>query len=342
MAKKAKIAIVGGSGLTGTELIKILDMHKNVEVKYVTSRTYEGQMISNVFKGLTCNLKFKKSLDIEDLNGIDVLFLCLPPHDSMNYIKSLYKQFSGIIIDVGSDFRLKDAKEYKKWYGKEHIIPEILEKFVYGLPEINYNDIKNTKFIANPGCYPTSVLLGLFPVLDQKIKIKDIIIDSKSGVTGAGRKLKDNYLYINVSQNFYAYGANGHRHTGEIEQEIKSIYGKKLKISFTPHLLPVHRGIFTSIYCKIENDYSYSEIFNNYYKNSYFVNVIDSIPQIKDVCGTNMCNISTMYDNRSKVLKIFTAIDNLVKGAAGQAVQNMNIALGFPEIEGLIKEGLYT
>ncbi|MGM0367326.1 MAG: N-acetyl-gamma-glutamyl-phosphate reductase [Actinomycetota bacterium] len=342
MDKKAKIAIIGGSGLTGTELIKILSMHKGADIKHATSRTYRNKKISDVFKGLSCNLKFAESIGTEELKEIDVLFLCLPPQESMAYLKEVYAKFDGLVIDVGSDFRLKDKEEYKKWYGTDHVLPEILKKFVYGIPEINFNNLKKATYIANPGCYPTSVLLALYPILDKKIAIKDIIIDSKSGVSGAGRKLKEDYLFINLAENFYAYGAGGHRHTGEIEQEIEAAYGKKLKVSFTPHLLPVHKGIFSSIYCRVEKDYGFSDLYKSYYQDKKFVNIVERIPQIRDVCGTNRCNIAVTYDSRPKVLKIFSVIDNLVKGAAGQAVQNMNIALGYREEEGLNLEGLYT
>jgi N-acetyl-gamma-glutamyl-phosphate reductase len=223
---------------------------------------------------------------------------------------------------------------------------EKLSDFVYGIPEINKEKIKKAKYIANPGCYPTSILLGLAPVLKSKLKIMYINIDSKSGVSGAGRKLKDEYLFTSLDNNFYAYSATGHRHTGEIEQEIENIGGKKIKVSFTPHLMAVNRGIFTSIYCGLKEEIKEDKIFGlfeNFYKNSPFVMFKGTnIPQLKDVVGTNMCLLGFGLDKRTCTLKIFSVIDNLLKGAAGQAVQNMNIMMDFDEKEGLEFNGIFS
>jgi len=265
----------------------------------------------------------------------------------MEYIKNINSIADLRIIDIGSDFRLNDPEEYKAWYGTEHIFPELLGEFTYGLPEINREKIKSSRNIANPGCYPTSVLLGLAPLLKSKYKIRNINIDSKSGVSGAGKKLKEAYLFGNLDNNFYAYSASGHRHIGEMEQEIKKLCGYSQKIDFTPHLLPMSRGIFSSIYCKIdivkngavEDDIM--DIYNKFYKKSRFVKFMGKIiPHIKDTVGTNLCMIGTIYDARTSTLKIFSAIDNLLKGAAGQAVQNMNIMMGFDEDEGLDLNGI--
>jgi len=345
MEKKIKIAIAGGSGLTGTELVKVLLGHRYADLKYITSRTYKGKKVSYIFPGINSDLEFIESIGSGQLKKVDVLFLCLPPHDSMKYLKNIIDDYDGMIIDVGSDFRIKDGKEYQNWYGKTHIMPKILDKFVYGLPEINKDILQGAKYIANPGCYPTSVLLGLYPLLDSGLAdIDSLVIDSKSGVSGAGRKLKEPYLFISLNENFYAYSATGHRHIGEMEQEIEKIYGKKVTVSFTPHLLPANRGIFSTIYVSAKGlaENKIKSLYDKYYKGSCFVKYIEDIPQIRDVCGTNRCLISARYDQRAGVLKIFTAIDNLLKGAAGQAVQNMNIALGFEEDEGLKLQGINT
>ncbi|MBC7334495.1 MAG: N-acetyl-gamma-glutamyl-phosphate reductase [Actinobacteria bacterium] len=309
-------------------------------------------------------------------------------------MKNYISRIKGIIIDLGADFRITNPEDFKKWYGEDHILPEFLPLFVYGLPEINRDKIRGSRYIANPGCYPTSILLGLAPILSERdFQVEHIVIDSKSGVTGAGRKLKPEYLFLSVNENFLAYSAVCHRHIGEIEQEIEKISGKKHKICFTPHLLPLNRGIFTSIYChirvrekegqslidtkdtfdnqdkalfkEIECDKEFHingeevinikgmikgmltkrlySLYQNFYKDSLFVRFLgERIPQIKDVVGTNMCHIGIAFDERTCTLKIFSAIDNLLKGASGQAVQNMNIAMGLDEMEGLAISGIFS
>jgi len=353
--KKIKAAIVGGSGFTGLELIKILSFHRYAEIKFVTSRTYKNLKVSEVFPSYsdygTSELIFSEDIGKEELAMIDVLFLCLPPLKSMQYLKEKITGYKGMLIDIGSDFRINDPENYKIWYKTEHLLTEVLPEFVYGLTEIHRDKIKQGRYIANPGCYPTSVLLGVAPILKNKsVKLSSIIIDSKSGITGAGRKLKQEYLFCSLNDNFYAYSPAMHRHIGEMEQEIEKMYGEKINVCFTPHLLPVDRGIFTSIYCKLElqaKDYnlaeSFHKIYKQFYKDSCFVRFLgEKIPQLKDVAGTNMCHIGLSWDSRTHTLKIFTAIDNLLKGAAGQAVQNMNIMMGFSETEGLAKNGIFS
>ncbi len=348
MDKKIIIGIIGGSGLTGMELARILSLHKNVEIGFITSRKYDGKKVTDVFPSFNeyrkNDLVFIKKAGAESLKKIDLIFLCLPPLKSMEFLRDLPGGYDFKIIDIGSDFRIKDPQKYKYWYGEEHVLKEKLGDFIYGLAEINKNMIRGSSYVANPGCYPTSVLLGLAPVLRGKINIDHINIDSKSGVTGAGRKLKDMYLFSSLSSNFYSYSPDGHRHTGEIEQEIENLSGKKFKICFTPHLLPVDRGIFTSIYCKLPGsgkgskkflDHVHS-LFKDFYTDSTFVRYMGSeVPQLKDAVGTNMCLIGAFMDERTNNLKIFSCIDNLLKGAAGAAVQNMNIMMGLDEEEGL-------
>ncbi len=346
MSKKIKIGIIGGSGCTGIELIKILNRHRHSHVSFIASRSKYGKRLSEVFpslKGEKCGaLEFKKVPAESDYANIDIIFLCLPPGCSMEHVKKMGIRTGCKIIDIGSDFRLKDPGEYKKWYGKEHILPELLGKFTYAIPELHREEITGSSNVANPGCYPTSVMLGLAPLLKSKYQVESIVIDAKSGVSGAGKKLKEMYLFENLNNNFYAYNATGHRHIGEMEQAIVEIAGCRLKIDFTPHLLPVSRGIFSTIYCKIDGssgigeDKHISVMYSEFYDKSIFVKYLgEVIPKMKHTIGTNLCLIGTVYDNRTSTLKIFSTIDNLLKGAAGQAVQNMNLMMGLDESEGL-------
>jgi N-acetyl-gamma-glutamyl-phosphate reductase len=351
MEKIIDIGIIGGSGYTGMELLKILGRHKYSNICFITSRSREGKKISELypaFKGEKYSgLMFTAGPDTAGHADMDVLFLCLPPHRSMEYVEKIGRLQKTMIIDIGSDFRIKDPGDYEKWYGTRHMLPEMLKDFTYGLPEINSEEIKKSRHIANPGCYPTSILLGLAPLLNSSFKVDSIIIDSKSGVSGAGRKLKEMYLFGSLEGNFYAYSPTGHRHIGEMEQEIEKLAGYRPQLDFTPHLLPVSRGIFSTIYCRIRHDSrkdlqdSLENLYEKYYSSSRFVRYMGkNIPGMKDTVGTNLCMIGTAYDSRTGTLKIFSTLDNLVKGAAGQAVQNMNLALGLEEQEGLELNGI--
>ena len=353
MKEKINIGIIGGSGYTGLELVKILKNHKYANISFLTSRTYKNKNVGEVFPSIRDDgensLVFKETALKNDYENIDLLYLCLPPHSSMEHIKNNIHNKNLKIIDIGSDFRINDPNSYKTWYGTDHIIPELLKDFVYGLPEINRDLIKKSSYIANPGCYPTSVLLGLAPLLKAGFKLDHIHIDSKSGVSGAGRKLAEPYLFGSMNNNFYAYSPKEHRHIGEMEQEIKKISGQDYKIDFTPHLLPVNRGIFSSIYCKVAGDLpegfkeNIIKDYTDFYSESIFVKILTAgMPQLKDVVGTNRCLVGISYDERTSTLKIFSAIDNLLKGAAGQAVQNMNLMFGLEESEGLMSDGIYS
>jgi len=351
-----KVLIAGASGITGIELIKILDNHDNCEIISVLSRTYAGEKISSKFKN-TLSLKnnkdlfFKDTFSDSDIKQSDVVFLCLPSGKSMEFVKTLSeKKYKGKIIDLGSDFRLKDSDIYKEWYGISHIMKNMLPKFVYGLCELNRHKIKMADYVANPGCYPTSILLALAPILENdNVRISSITIDAKSGVSGAGRKLEEDYLFLNISDNFFAYSPIKHRHIPEIEQELKNISGKETNISFTPHLLPINRGIFSTIYLKLDGNEDKKGLvniingyFEDYYKGEIFVDFIgENVPQIKDVAGTNSAQIGFLFDERVSVIKVFSVIDNILKGASGQAVQNMNIMFGYEEDLGLKMQGIF-
>jgi N-acetyl-gamma-glutamyl-phosphate reductase len=391
MEMKLKAAVIGGSGYTGLELLKLLNNHSAANVYLATSKTYEGMKIDEVFPSFNdftpdnyndenftdikksenitagrksgTNLKFvsPEKISSYELDKIDVIFLCLPPLESMEFIRNNLMDFNGKIIDIGSDFRIRDPENFKTWYGTEHKLKNMLPDFIYGLPEIYKEMIAKSRLIANPGCYPTSILLALAPLLkNESLTVRDINIDSKSGVSGAGRKLKPEYLFCNINENFFAYSVLLHRHIGEIEQEIEKLANKNFKISFTPHLLPINRGIFTSVYCKIEaisEGLKYekdllgnmdilsliTKSYEDFYKDAIFVKFLgQKIPQLKDVVGTNVCQIGIALDERTGILKIFSVLDNLLKGAAGQAVQNMNIAFGLNEAEGLKGYGIFS
>ncbi|MCL6088467.1 MAG: N-acetyl-gamma-glutamyl-phosphate reductase, partial [Actinobacteria bacterium] len=334
MNEKIKTAIVGASGYTGLELLKILDSHEKAEIKYITSRTYKGKKAGAVFPALlslknNSEISFIDEIKKENLSNLDVIFLCFPPGKSMEYVLQIKDKFKGKIIDLGADFRIKNAKEYEKWYGMPHILKDSISKFVYGLSEINRAQIKNADYVTNPGCYPTSVLLALAPVLKTGgLKINSINIDSKSGVSGAGKKLKEEYLFLNMADNFYAYSAVMHRHIPEMEQEIFNMSGQKLNICFTPHLLPVTRGIFTTVYINLMKNSQTANMenkiykyFNDFYDSEVFVKFLgENIPQLKNVVGTNTVHIGFLFDRRTNVIKIFCALDNILKGASGQAV----------------------
>jgi N-acetyl-gamma-glutamyl-phosphate reductase len=337
---KIKVGIIGASGYTGLELFRILKKHPLADIVIITSETHAGKYFSDVHP----HLKGFSDLKLEPLENIvnhnlDVVFLALPHGVSMDFVKKYgYHNFK--VIDLSGDLRLKNVDVYKKWYKQEHACPEVLNDAVFGLPELFYDKIKNARLISNPGCYPTSAILPLAPLLaNNLIDLSNIIIDSKSGVSGAGAKAKDNTHFPNVNDNFSAYGLINHRHTPEIEQALSEIAGKQITVQFSPHLLPISRGILSTIYTIPKSPISSSDvlsIFTDFYKNKPFVIVSTQLPSVKDVKGTNYCKISPVLDTRTNHIIIVSVIDNLVKGASGQAVQNMNIMFGLNETLGLI------
>ena len=337
-----KTAIVGGSGYTGLELLRILENHTRAEVIAVTSRQYKGRTLEDVFPSLSgfSRLKFEDPANHNALSKADLIFSCLPHHTSMEIVPSLLKNGKKV-IDLSADFRLKNAKTYEAWYGK-HIAKDWLKKAVYGLPELHRGKIKNADLVANPGCYPTGAILGLTPAIDAGIiDIETIVIDSKSGVSGAGRAALLDTSFVEVNEGFKAYKVGEHRHTPEIEQEISLLAGKTITVTFTPHLLPVTRGILSTIYAHLNSKgASYEKVVNvykKYYSDEFLIRIMPEgvFPNISQVKGSNFCDIGLKIDERTNRLIIITAIDNLVKGASGQAVQNMNIMFALPETSGL-------
>ena len=352
MVNKIKAAVIGASGYTGLELIKILGRHNNAEPVFLTSRSNAGKKVGEVFPASSImksirDIKFSESMGKDDFLKTDILFLCLPPGQSMLFLKENLKYYKGKIVDLGADFRLDDHLVYEETYKSSHVLKDILPEFTYGLCEINRKEIKKSDYVANPGCYPTSVILALAPLLkNSKLKISSIVIDSKSGVSGAGKKVSQDYIFLNIADNFKSYSPVFHRHIPEMEQELSKIKGESLKIVFTPHLLPIARGIFSTIYLNIENNINdiekeIEENYKNFFKNEKFaVFTSKLIPEIKDVAGSNAIHVGYAYDKRASTLKIFSVIDNILKGASGQAVQNMNIMFGFNEDEGLNVYGI--
>ena len=344
------IAIVGTSGLTATELIKLLVKHKEVKIKYLlttsslTSSQQEFDMFKKTYGLQEVELLYTYDEEIYKLLGnIDLIFLCLPHKVSMEFVKKLVdvlgeKQLPKI-IDLSADFRIKNVKLYEQFYKTSHILPKLLQKFVYGLPEMNKKikqQIKKTNFVANPGCYPTTVILGLAPIVKF---VKEVIVDAKSGYSGGGKKLVEEYEGYG-GNNTYPYSASGeHRHIPEIEEQLSTLAQKNIKIVFTPHVVPQYQGMLTTIYIKVQSFefrvQSLYKKYKNYYKNCPFVKILPmgSLPQTKNVIKTNFCEIG--FAEHNKWIKIFVVIDNLIKGAVGQAVQNMNLMFGFDETEGL-------
>lgn len=335
-----KIGIIGATGYVGAELLRLLLSHPKVEVAALSSVSFEGQEISNVYKNFLnkTNLMCESAEDV--IEKSDVIFTALPHGLSEDIAKKAIDN-KKICIDMGADFRLSSEKEYEEWYGKKFTQPEIHAHSVYGLPELNREKIKNCSLIANPGCYPTTIELGLMPLLKNSlIKIDNIICDSKSGTTGAGRGLTLNTHFPEENETFAPYKIGGHRHTPEIEETLSVMANDKVNVTFTPHLLPINRGILSTIYCLANNAVNLEEIHNLYvdfYKDEPFVHVLPlgEIASIKNIRLTNDCHISLHLNHRKDQIIVVSTIDNMIKGAAGQAIQNMNIILGFDETEGL-------
>jgi N-acetyl-gamma-glutamyl-phosphate reductase len=332
--KKIKVGILGATGYTGIELIKILVNHPNTELAYLTSTSYAGQDINDVYPHLKPYLSYTLtdySADDPLIAKLDVVFLALPHGMAVSVAGNFLKK--GVkVIDLGADFRFRDLRAYEKAY-QEHTAPELNEKAVYGLPEYFRDQIKGSELIANPGCYVTAATLALKPITDNFNFVKgSIIIDAKSGVSGAGRKLTQNTHFPDAHENFSAYKIGEHRHQPEIEQNLGT------EVFFSPHLLPVNRGILATCYIKLNTQSSIDELmgfYNKQYANERFVKVVKQLPTLKEVVGSNNCFMSVNYHKDKNLVVVVSVIDNLLKGASGQAVQNMNIVFGFPEETGL-------
>jgi N-acetyl-gamma-glutamyl-phosphate reductase len=343
-----KVAIVGASGYTGVELLRLLYCHPEAAVTCVTSERSAGKRISDIYPGLKgrCDLLLENLEPVRVAGKADFIFTALPHRAAMEVVPT-FLSLGKRVVDLSADFRLQDPTEYEKWY-ETHLSPALLKKAVYGLPELKRARIAGADLVANPGCYPTTVILGLAPLLKNKlIDPATIIADSKSGVSGAGRSAKVDSLYCEVNEGFRAYGVGGaHRHIPEIEQELSHLSGSKLTITFTPHLAPMDRGILSTIYAIPAAPVTTAEllkVYNNFYKGEPFIRVLteERFPSTAFVRGSNFCDIGLTVESRTGRVIVISAIDNLVKGASGQAVQNMNIMCGFPETMGLESLPLY-
>jgi len=341
-----KVAIIGGSGYTGGELVRLLEQHPYVKITAVTSERFKGKPVSGLFSNLKdCRLKFEP-LKIKNIpKKANLFFVCLPHKISQEVVATLYKSGKKV-IDLSADYRLKNISAYSKWYNTRHKYPALLKRAVYGLPELYRKKIKNASIVANPGCYPTGAILGLAPIMkNSAFDFNSIIVDSKSGVSGAGRNPALPFMFSEVNESVKAYAVTVHRHTPEIEQELSFLSKKKITINFTPHLIPVDRGILSTIYVQLKKKIKPTDIhgiFKKFYASEPFVNVLDKeYPNTKAVTGTNLCDIALFSDKRKNSLIIVTAIDNLLKGASGQAVQNMNIMYGFEETTALKTASAY-
>lgn len=336
---KHKIAIVGATGFTGSELVRILINHPDVEIVAITSESRSGEKFSDVhpfFQGICETVLIKANeLQTED---IDLAFLALPHGVSMDYVEK-FENSNMKLVDLSGDFRLSSPETYNQWYPKEHSYAKGFERSAYGIPELYRNEVKNSDLIANPGCYPTSAILAVAPLVqDNLVKTDSIIIDSKSGITGAGVKAKAVNHFSSVNDNFKAYGVKTHRHSIEIQENAEKLSGGEASVQFTPHLLPVDRGILSTAYLKPKDSITEDQVrdcFEKHYGEEPFVRLRSVPPAIKEVRGTNYCDIFSTYDDRTGNIIVIATIDNLVKGAAGQAVQNMNIMLGIDETQGL-------
>ncbi len=336
-----KAGIVGVSGYAGAQLLLLLLQHKEVEVDFIAAHSKAGEEIQNLY-GNFAKIYEKKCLTFDEayerLEDIDVIFTALPHSKSAKTVKLAYDK--GVkVIDLGADFRLDDTKEYEKWYKVPFQNEELIDESVYGLPEIKREEIKGKKVVANPGCYATASILGTYPLVKAGlIDEKSIIIDAKSGTSGAGRSEKMQNLYCEVNESIKAYAVANHRHTAEIEQELTRVSNEDIKLLFTPHLIPMNRGILSVIYASLNEGVSGVEVkkaFEEAYKDEYFVRILDTAPETKWVKGTNFCDISFEICTRTNRVIVMSVIDNLMKGAASQAVQNMNILFDIDEKEGL-------
>ena len=338
MAHTIKVGIVGGTGYTGVELLRLLVQHPHCELTVITSRKEAGLPVSSMFPNLRgrLGLTFTEP-SREALSACDVVFFATPNGVAMNEARRLYD--AGVrLIDIAADFRLKNVEVWENWYKMKHACPELVAEAVYGLPELNREKIREARIVANPGCYPTAVQLGFLPLVESGVvDLEHLIADAKSGVSGAGRAAEVHTLLSEASDNFKAYAVSGHRHLPEIAQGLTAMSRRPVKLIFTPHLTPMIRGIHATLYARLTRDIDLQTLFEARYANEPFVDVMPtgSHPETRSVRGANMCRIAVHRPQGGDTAVVLSVIDNLVKGASGQAVQNMNIMFGLDESAGL-------
>ena len=337
-----RVAICGGSGYAGAELLRILAAHPATRITAVTSEKSAGKKVTDLFPHLNLydNLTYEPLEREKVLSKADLFFMALP-HAASQVAVDFFVSQGKRVVDLSADYRLRDARTYEEWYKVPHLFPGTLKKTVYGLPELYRKRIAKARVVANPGCYPTGAIIGLYPAIRKGLVRADaIVVDAKSGTSGAGRQSEVSFSFCEVNEGFKAYSVAAHRHTPEIEQEISIAAGKKITLNFTPHLVPLDRGILTTIYARLAGDVDLKTVYETYmaaYSKEPFTRVLDlgKFPNVKNVRGTNMCELGVAINVRTKTLIVVTCIDNLVKGASGQAVHNMNIMMGFEETTAL-------
>jgi N-acetyl-gamma-glutamyl-phosphate reductase len=333
-----KVGIVGGTGYTGVELLRLLAQHPEVELAAITSRAEAGSAVADMFPSLRgrVGLRFSDPASAP-LKDCQIVFFATPNGVAMQQTRSLLD--AGVrVIDLAADFRIKDIPVWEKWYGMTHAAPELVAEAVYGLPELNRAQIRSARLVANPGCYPTAVQLGFLPLIEAGcVDINHLIADAKSGVSGAGRKAETHILFAEASDNFKAYGVAGHRHLPEIRQGLSGIAGAQVGLTFVPHLTPIIRGIHATLYARITREEDFQSFYEKRFSGESFVDVLPakSHPDTRSVRAANVCRIAVHRPQGGDTLVVLSVIDNLVKGAAGQAVQNMNLMFGFDECLGL-------
>jgi N-acetyl-gamma-glutamyl-phosphate reductase len=329
-------SIVGATGYTGAVLTDILAEHPDVQLGALTSKSYVGSRVDRVFPHLRVEGAYVP-YSSESAGAADVAFVCYPHAEAYAVVAELV-DMGCRVVDLSADYRLKDPAGYEEWYGFKHPRADLVAEAVFGLPEVYRKAIATARIVANPGCYPTSMILGLLPAVSE-ISPGGVIVDSKSGVSGAGRTPSEKTHFCAVDDNFRAYSEVGHRHTAEMMQELAVAAGAPLPVSFTPHLLPVDRGILSTIYFRPKNGIrgndAWAQSYREFYRDEPFVEVVDTVPSLAEVAHTNFCRIAVKEDTAAGLVKVFSVIDNLVKGASGQAVQNMNVMFGFAEDAGL-------
>lgn len=338
-----KVGIVGGTGYTGVELLRLLVQHPQCELRVITSRKDAGMPVADMFPNLRGRVALKFTEPSRDaLTACDIVFFATPNGVAMNEARALYD--AGVrFIDVAADFRLKDVAVWEQWYKMKHACPDLVAKAVYGLPEMYRDRIRDARIVANPGCYPTAVQLGFLPLAESgAVDLDHLIADAKSGVSGAGRSAEVHTLLAEASDNFKAYGVAGHRHLPEILQGLTAMAGRAVKLTFTPHLAPMIRGIHATLYARLTQSVDLQSLYEQRYAKEPFVDVMGagSHPDTRSVRGSNVCRIAVHQPQGGDIAVVLSVIDNLVKGASGQAVQNMNIMFGLPETMGLMQVAL--
>ncbi len=343
-----KVGIIGATGYAGAELVRLLLGHREAEIVWYGSRSYVDERYAKIYQNMFQLVDAKCMEDnMEEMaSKVDVIFTATPQGLCASLLnEDILKKVK--IVDLSADFRIKDVKVYEKWYGIEHKAPQFIEEAVYGLCEVNREAVKKARIVANPGCYPTCSFLSVYPLVKEGlIEPNTLIIDAKSGTSGAGRGAKVDNLFCEVNENIKAYGVAGHRHTPEIEEQLSLAAKKEVVINFTPHLVPMQRGILVTAYASLTREVSYEElktVYDRYYQDEYFVRVLekDVCPQTRWVEGSNFVDVNFKTDKRTNRVIMMGAMDNLVKGAAGQAVQNMNLMFGCEEAEGLLMAPLF-